>query len=121
MPIAGTPRKLQIDGVAYDVVGDADFQEGPLIDKEYIPNTGKPIIKRLVKESKVEGVKIVCSVDERDALDTIISDGPVDVSYTEANGSVRKSGSVDVQRGNRSTADGTVELTLVALDPWETF
>lgn len=121
MGTAGTPRKLTMSGVTFNFVGDADPQETPLVDKEYIATTGEPIEKVTVQVAKVEGIKIACNAAERDLIDLIIAGPPVPCSYTESDGSQRTSGAVSVMRGNRSLAEGTVEITLTAVQPWQSF
>lgn len=120
MGTAGTPRKLVLDGTSFSIIADADPQETPLEEKEYIATTGEPITKRTLSVAKVEGFKIACNAAERDLIDAIIASGAVPCSYTESDGSQRSSGAVDVMRGNRSLAEGTLELTLAAISPWVT-
>lgn len=122
MGVSGTPRKLVLNGVSYDLRADADMNEFPQREKTLLTTTGNPVVQTTKADGRVENVKIAADATIRARIDALIdSDEPFPMSYTTADGRARKATGT-ITRGNRTTAENVIELTLLPTEGlWEDF
>ena len=119
--MAGSPRKLQLDGETFEIIADADFGEMPESEKEFIATSGAPIEKRTKMVDSVEGVKLKADADIRRRVDELIARKDYfSISYELADGKVRR-GVGGISRENRQTAEDSMEITLHPVTKWEDF
>ena len=66
---SGTPRKLTLDGVSYDVAADTNITLNlSPFETEGVPTSGRTMMKRTVRTQTAEGIPIVASATEQDQL-----------------------------------------------------
>ena len=120
--IAGSIRKLTLDGISFDVMADANFNKtGSSTENDRIPTSGKSFKKMTKRVQKVESVVIKVNTDEDEILEGLadrLEDFPM--SYTKADGSVyRATGSIEYESSETMENRGTVQLH--PSDGWEKF
>ena len=121
MSVAGTLRKLLIDGESFDLIGDADFtMVGSKYEKESIMTSGDPIIKMKKRNEDVE-CEIACNSKKFESLKEK-ANSLVDktISFTLADGSSYK-GKGDVQLDTWSAQDNKVKAMLIPTSDWTYF
>ena len=119
--MAGSPRKLQLDGETFEVIADADFGEMPKSEKEFIATSGAPIEKRTKVVDSVESVKLKADAAIRRRVDELVDRTDYFcISYELADGTVRR-GTGGISRENRQTAEDSMEITLLPVTAWEDF
>ena len=66
---SGTPRKLTLDGVSYDVAADVNvtLNLSPF-ETEGVPSSGRTMMKRTVRTQTAESIVILASPTEQDQL-----------------------------------------------------
>lgn len=120
--IAGSIRKLTLDGVTYDVMGDADIKEvGSGYENSMLATSGRNILKKVKRVEDRDSVVVACNGAERDALKAL-ADGTKDfpMSYTTAAGDVyRATGTIEFV--SRTTAENKAEIKLLPRGTWESF
>jgi len=66
---SGTPRKLTLDGVSYDVAADTNITLNlSPYETEGIPSSGRTMMKRTKRTQTAESITILASPTEQDAL-----------------------------------------------------
>ena len=66
---SGTPRKLALDGVSYDVAADVNITLNlSPFETEGVPTSGRTMIKRTVRTQTAESIVIVATPTEQDQL-----------------------------------------------------
>lgn len=120
--VSGSIRKLTLDGVTYDVLGDANFSEtGSGFESDAVPTSGDNIHKMTKRAKKVEGVVVGCNGTERDALEAL-ADRTTDfpMSYETASGDVyRAQGWIEFE--NRETEENRASIQLHPRKKWTSF
>ena len=87
--VSGTPRKVTIDGLTYDVTGDADITINSPTEKEGMPTSGRSMMKVTGKSPDIESVTISASPEEHEVLMQVHERlDSVPMSVTFADGSV---------------------------------
>lgn len=121
--IAGSIRKVVLDGVTYDAVADGDFSEvGSQYENTAIQTSGRTIRKMVKRSASVDNVKLACNAAEKDALKAL-ADGlkEITMSYMTADGSQYKAQGF-IEFKSRSTAETSAEVTMIPTNgTWETF
>lgn len=120
--IAGSIRKVILDGVSYVVAGDTNVSEiGSPYENSAIPTSGGNI-RKMVKRTEVrENVVLVVDDEEREALRDLamrLDDFPI--SYETAEGSVfRTDGWIEFE--NRETEEKRATVKLFPRVRWDLF
>ncbi|MEE8205562.1 MAG: hypothetical protein V3T82_01345 [Nitrospinaceae bacterium] len=119
---AGSPRGVTIDGIPFNVTGDANIALNPRITKESIPHSGGNMVKLTTEAGNVEAVKLTVTPAEYDILRGISEqEGDIPMSYVMADGSSFKSPG-QVMIGPYQTDDSSCEVQfLTSTGTWEIF
>lgn len=117
--MAGTPRKVTLDGQTFNVAADADFAQNPGQEVEGIRHTGGTTFKTTLMVESVESVDLILDgFDFAELKD--MSTRIIPMSYEEESGDVyRATGKFSL--GARQTSDTKASLTLIPDGEWEPF
>lgn len=88
--ISGTPRKLTLDGVSYDVAADTNvtMNQSPY-ETEGIPTSGRTMYKLTVRNQSAEGLPIMANpVTQQQLIDLASRIVTFPMALTMADGSV---------------------------------
>jgi hypothetical protein len=122
--VCGTPRKVTINGLTYDAVGDADITINSNIEKEGLPTSGRTMFKHTRKNPDMESVGISADPSEYEVLmqesESLVT---FPMSLTFADGSVfRAVGGINVD--TYTSADNIATIKMIpdnAKLRWELF
>jgi hypothetical protein len=120
--IAGSNRKLTIEGVSYEIAADANFSEMiSSFENSMIPTSGSNMRKMIKRVNTVEGVVLVTDADERIALKSVAdSIDDVKLSYTNAAGDTYKAtGAIEVE--TNETEENRTNCILLPRGDWTPF
>lgn len=120
--IAGSNRKLTIEGVSYDVAADSNFSEMiSSFENSMIPTSGKNMRKMMKRVNTREGVVLITDADERIALKSISeSVDDIKLSYTNAAGDEFKAeGTIEVEANE--TEENRTNCILLPRGDWTPF
>lgn len=120
--VSGSIRKVILDSVTYDVMGDANITEvGGAFENEAIPTSGRTIFKMTKRPENREGVVIACNGAERELLKELSERFTVfSLSYQTAAGDIyRTVGKIEFE--NRETEENRATIQLLPDGPWEAF
>lgn len=115
----GTPRKLTLSGITFDVMADGNFSQIlSRFENEAIPTSGRNMHKMTRRPTNVEGVTLGTNEDEADQLKNLSeSRDDITMSYTNASGAIyRATGRIEFE--NRETESGTSAIQLQPTDDW---
>lgn len=118
----GTPRKVVIDGVSFDVMGDTNITyNASKYEIEAQPTTGDALFKRTKRIPTMEGITIAASpaiLEELKTKSNSLADKTMSVEF--ADGSVYKaSGQINFE--NWESESGKATLILIPKRDWEPF
>ena len=118
----GSIRKVVIDGVSYDVMGDANLNfKRSKYEKEGIATSGNPLIKMTKRVENVESVDLAVSVPEMEVLSgkaNSIVDSTL--SFEFADGSVYR-GTGHIHFDGYESETGKSTLTMIPVGDWTPF
>lgn len=120
--IVGTIRKVTLDGITFDVMGDTNIKEvGSRYQSEAIPTSGRNLHKMTKRVETREGVTIACNGSEREVLKGLAErTTDFSMSYQTANGDVfRTVGWIEFE--NRETEESRATIQMIPRDGWEPF
>lgn len=122
--IVGTPRKVTLDGITFDVMADANFSEmGSGNEKEGVPTSGRTLQKITKRSKTVESVTLACNGDERsvlEELDSRLVNFPM--SYENAAGDVYRSvGFIWFENRETENNSATIQMHPAEDNKWEAF
>ena len=122
--IVGTPRKITIDGITFDVMRDANFSEmGSANEKEAIATSGRTLQKITKRSKSVESITIACNGFEKDVLEELdarLENFPM--SYVTAGGDVyRTVGFIWFENRETETNAATIQMHPAEDNKWESF
>jgi hypothetical protein len=120
---AGTPQKVTINGITYDVTADSDPTLASKFANEMTPTTGNQI-KKIVKQSpNMEGLTLAATKAELDELEKVaglIEDVPMSMTY--AGGEVvRADGGINLDTYSAQNATVDVMLMPAGVEGWTSF
>jgi hypothetical protein len=109
----GSINRLDIFGIPYDVVADAEPNKKPKVEKETKASTGKPLVTATKMVPQIEAITTSLSSKEYDTLDTAAANGDKGpLAITMADGSVwRDEGEIAIGEYNANA--GTADITLI--------
>lgn len=110
---SGTPRRVTLDGVTYNVVFDANFSETPEVTTEGIRHTGGTQFKQTLNTAQVESVTLVVPGGANARLiDLSKRTVSFPMSYELANGDVyRANGQINLEP--RETEENRRDVILI--------
>ena len=120
--ITGTLRKVTLDGITFDVMGDTNVTEmGSAFQNEAVPTSGRNLRKMTRRAETREGIVLACNGAERDVLQELAertTDFPM--SYETAAGDVyRATGFIEFE--SRETEEGRATVQLIPRNGWDSF
>jgi hypothetical protein len=120
--VAGSIRKVILDGVTYDVPGDVNITEiGGAYENESIPSSGRNMKKMTKRSENREGVVLLCNGGERELLKELserTTDFPM--SYETAGGDTYTAvGWIEFE--NRETEENRATVQLHPRGKWDSF
>lgn len=124
MSTTGTPRKVTLDGVTFDVMGDANFdQKKGRFENEGIATSGKTVQKKMARTQNVESVGLQCNEDEAEVLKALSErTDNYPMSYTTAaNATFRTTGFIDFEGHDTESGLATVKLIPGTSEGWAKF
>lgn len=113
----GTPEKVTLDGITFDVMGDANFSAiKGRFENENVPTSGKNVQKKTARSQNVESVTLQCNAEEAELLKELSErKSAFPMSYETAAGDVfRSNGGINF--GSHETESGTATVTLLPED-----
>jgi hypothetical protein len=120
--IAGSIRKVTLDGVTYDAAADTNISEvGSAYQNESVPAPGRNMRKMTKRAENREGIVLLCNASERDALKAL-ADRTTDfpMSYETAAGDVyRATGWIEFE--NRETEENRASVQMHPRKSWQSF
>ena len=120
--VTGTPRKVVLDGITFDVFADANITEiGSAYENENIPTSGKNMLKKIRRSQNRESVVVAANGAERDVLRTLSERTiPFSISYELASGDIyRATGFIEFE--NRETEENRATIQLLPENEWTAF
>ena len=119
MSVSGTPRVLELDGVAFNLMADVDVSEmGGAVEVEMVPTSGESMKKMTRRSQTRESVVVACSDEERELLQTLserVDNFPM--SYTTAaGGNYHATGSIEFE--TRTLSENRATIKLLPIDNW---
>ena len=123
MSVAGTPKKLMLDGESFDVIAAAEFTlDRTKFKKEQIETSGEPIVK-LKKNTQIAEAEIACNSKKYESLmNKVNSLADITISFTLADGSVYKGkGQVEAEAWAAQDNKTKIKMIPTAADGWTAF
>lgn len=120
--VAGTPKKLILDGITFDFAADTNISEiGSSYVNEVIPTSGRSFLKQTKRTENREGVTIIANGAERELLKALAErQTAFSMSYETAAGDVfRTVGWIEFE--TRETEENRATLQLLPQAPWDSF
>ena len=121
MSVSGTPRKVTLDGVTYNVAADANFAQVPGVNTEGVRHTGGTMMKKTLAIALVESVTLVVTSQQNELLEELSRRNVnFPMSYELSSGDVyRAVGQINLD--NRETEENRRDLTLIPDGDWQPF
>lgn len=120
--VAGSIRKVVLDGITFDVPGDANISEiGGAFENESIPSSGRNMKKMTRRSENREGVVVFANGTERELLKALSERIPdFTISYETTGGDVfRCTGWIEFE--NRETEELRATIQLHPRTTWDAF
>jgi hypothetical protein len=121
--VAGTIKKVTLDGQTFDVMADSNMTEtgGPYENDRIPVNRYRSIRKMTTRVEKREGLMIACNAEERKRLRELsMRETDFPMSYVTADGSTyRARGTIEFE--NRETEETRAAIQLHPNGEWEEF
>lgn len=120
--VAGTIKKVTLDGVTYDVPMDINISEiGSGFENTLIPTSGRNVLKKVKRAEIREGVVLIVNDQEMDILtDLAEQDESFPMSYQTASGAVKRATGW-IEFAARETEENRAAITLLPEGKWSTF
>lgn len=121
MSVSGTPRRVTLDGVTYNVAADANFSQTPPVEKEGVRHTGGTMMKSTLAVGQVESVTLIVTSAQNAQLEELLQRNVnFPMSYELASGDVYRSvGQINLD--NRETEENRRDATLIPDGDWVPF
>lgn len=120
--LAGSIRKLTIEGISFDVAADANITETfTAWENSMIPTSGGSMRKMVKRVPMREGIVLVTDADEREVLKSFAEGlDLVKVTYTNAAGdSYRCEGTIEIE--NNETEENRTSVQVHPQGDWTKF
>jgi len=120
----GTPRKVTIDGITFDVKADTNLSEmGSKFENEPVPTSGRTMKKMTRRSQAVESITVACNGEERTLLRQFDERTEnFSMSYELASGDVyRTVGFIVFENRETEEATATIQMHPAEANEWEEF
>lgn len=120
--VAGTIKKVTLDGVTYDVPADINISEmGSGFENTLIPTSGRNVLKQVKRGETREGVVLIANDQEMDVLTALAEQQTsFPMSYETASGTVKRATGW-IEFANRETEENRAAIILLPEGKWSTF
>lgn len=122
--ITGTPRKITLDGVTFDVMADTNISEiGSRFENEPVPTSGRTMKKMTRRSQGAESVTVACNGEERTLLREFDErQENFSMSYELASGDVyRTVGFIIFESRETEEHRATIQMHPAETNEWEEF
>ena len=121
MSVSGSPRRVTLDGVTYNVAADANIAQTPPVENEGVRHTGGTMMKKTLAVGQVESVTLIVTSAQNAGLEDLAKRNVnFPMSYELASGDVyRAVGQINLD--NRETEENRRDLTLIPDGDWNLF
>ena len=121
MSVSGTPRRVTLDGVTYNVAFDANFSQTPPVNTEGIRHTGGTMMKKTLAVGQVESVTLIVTSSQNAQIEELAKRNVnFPMSYELGSGDVyRAEGQINLD--NRETEENRRDITLIPDGDWQPF
>jgi len=120
----GTARRVTIDGITFDVMGDANLSQikGKYTNEEVV-TTGKIAQKKTLRAQKVESVNLQCNGEEAEELKALSErTGSFPMSYeTAATDVFRTTGFINFENHDTEAGLAVIQMIPDTIDGWAAF
>jgi hypothetical protein len=120
--VAGSIRKVTLEGVSYRATADANFSRKPTkVENTMIPTSGKAMRKIMRVTPVAEGVVLTVNTEEMEAIKALAESlDSIKISYTVAAGDVyRCVGAIEVEA--HESEENKANVTFQPEDDWTLF
>lgn len=122
--IVGTPQKVTINGLTFNVMSDANFNQiKGKYTTEAVPTTGGNIMQKTLRSQNVESINLQCNAEEAEILKTLsesVENFPM--SYKTAAGkSYRAVGSIDFEGHDTEKGVAVIKMLPESIEGWVLF
>ena len=120
----GTPRKVTLDGITFDVMADTNISEvGSQFENEPVPTSGRTMKKMTRRSKAAESVTLACNGDERQVLEELDERTEnFSMSYELASGDVfRAVGFIVFENRETEETRATIQMHPAQDNKWEPF
>lgn len=110
----GSIEKVTLDGITFDVMGDANASATKgKYENENIPTSGKNVQKKTARSQNVESLNLQCNADEAELVKSLSERrSAFPMSYETAAGDIfRATGGINTE--GHTTEDGSLPVTLL--------
>lgn len=123
MAVSGTGRKLQLDGISFNMAADGNPARMPTVDKEDVVHTGGVNPKITLMAGSIESQKLILDDGEYEVLQALNERlTNFSMSYEKADGTVLRTGAGYIKLDNFEGEENSCEITMTpASRRWEAF
>lgn len=123
MSVSGSGRKLQLDGISFNMAADSNPARTPTVDKEDVVHTGGVNQKVTLMSGAIESQKLILEDGEYEVLQGLNERvGTFSMSYEKADGTVLRTGAGFIKLDNYEGEENSCEITMTpASRKWEVF
>lgn len=122
---SGTPRKVTLDGITYDVMSDANFSDsGHTFENEGVPTSGRTMQKKVRKPAMTESVEIATNFNEyQNIKDLNDREDTFPISWEDVEGNVyRANGFINIDSPRETETNKTgIQIIVEDADGWSPF
>jgi hypothetical protein len=122
MSVAGSLKKLTLDGVTFRLAADADINtKFGDFESEVIPTSGEGLRKMTKRTQMADGVDVTVDTSELELLETLSErTDSYPLAYKNANGDLFTSeGGISID--DSSSQDSKVTIKILPVKKWEKF
>ncbi len=122
MTVAGSVKKLTLDGTTFRLAADAEINtKFGAFESETIPTSGEDMRKMTRRSQMADGVDVTVDAVEKELLIALSErTDAYALSYKDASGVLHTSkGGISID--DSSTQDGKVTIKILPLQKWEIF
>lgn len=121
MSVSGTPRRVTLDGVTFNVASDANFVQTPPVTTEGVRHTGGTMMKKTLEVGQVESVTLIVTSSQNAQLEELAKRNVnFPMSYELGSGDVYR-GVGQINLDNRETEENRRDVTLIPDGDWQPF
>jgi pyridoxine/pyridoxamine 5'-phosphate oxidase len=117
--VAGTPKKLTIEGISFNLAADVDIEQiFTQFENTAIPSTGPAMRKMVKRTADSNGFVILTNADERKSL-KLFAEATSPVQFTwenRAGDTSRCLGIIEIT--NNQTAENRTTVNVMPVDDW---